>query len=1402
MNKRYIIPLLLAFMAHFTVMAVPYCDIRKFSITDGLAANTISDIKQSPDKLMWFATWNGLSYYDGYSFHTFRDEADDVDVLSTNRIISIYPTLRNNIWCVTADSKLYLYNTHLCKFVNRGKEINEQFGIDLRVDKIYPQKTGNTWITAKSANYLIRNYMLPDQSFGSEIIKVGQHGLRSGNVWYVWADKKRREWILTDKGTTIYNHKFNTHLPFKWIREVGENIFLATPNGKLAVYDEKEHLVMIPMPAGVTRINQLKNTGYQLLIATNIGLVVYNPRTFKTEVINVQSPGQPMAEVKNIYTDAYGMVWVFTDGMGVTMVNPRTGQKAWLYADQPDPAERTTSENFFITQDENKTLWVVPNGGTFSYFDRKAGKLVPYLLHSNSSGNFRVPNIKKFCLSDQGILWISGMHDLTQVAFKNHRYHLTQLDEGEAQAFAICNTPEGYHWTGYYNGMIKITNSRFEKVGYLAPSGQVVPQQVAFCPSAIFSIFYDTEGKIWIGTREHGIFIRTKEGMTQYVHNPADKYSLPHNKVYDIVADRHGRIWVGTYGGGLSLVQMSTTGKLNFISRQNILPWPKKEFNKVRRIFCTPTGEILAGTTDGMITFSDNVSNPAKIKFYTTTHVDGDTTRLAASDVNFIMQHSNGKTYVSQMGGVLQNVISKNLLQDSLQFLYNKKISSDEGTVQSMVEDNAGNIWVVRESSIDKYNLKTKNLVVFGPNDFDFNMSFTEARPAHDPATDDITVGTPTGSLTFNPAKMQKSPYQARIIFTSLHYMGEDGTEPILHKDKVVIPANKRNLTISFAALDFSRKYNQKYRYRLDGFTPEGQWIELGKSNYIGFNRISSGNYVLKVMGTNSHGIWSKYVAELPIEVRPTFWESIWGKILMVILLMCVVGSIFYIYNRNQHEKMSHEMSLMKNDFFSDASHKLRTPLTLIGGPLKEVLDTEHGITRKGREMLTIALKNSYEMLDMLNKILRYDNSTLTNYEGMPKNPEGTLVNTGGIDKMDSTENEEDEIPGQISDENVARYLAEAEKAEKELEENMTEEEKVAREEQRKEHTVLVVEDNKDLRKYLYTILSEHYNVLLAENGKAGLLMTRTEMPDFIITDVTMPVMDGITMVQEIKADHDLSQIPIIILSAKASVQDRLKGFEMGVDAYMTKPFSTEYLLGRISAVLKQRHNLQKEMIQKLEHTGNLIGKAMSGDISSGINGSKNKGLNNGLNNALNNGLNDALNNGLNNALNNGLNNALNDGQNGGLIASSANEPEKTLSQITREITEKEREKEEKARLKREQSDFAFMASQINDATTARILKYVTEHIDTPDLKIDDIADAMGMSRSVLYTKIKQQLGMTPIDFVRHVRIMRACELLKDTDESLSSVAFAVGFSDPKYFSKVFKRETGIVPTEYRERTR
>lgn len=154
--KRAIFCSLLILITSLKVMGLPYCDVRKFSIIDGLAANTISDIAQTPDRLMWFSTWNGISYYDGNSFHTFRDEADDIDLLSTNRFMGIYATARNNVWCITSSKRLYAYETILCTFVPVGDNINKLYNIDLRVDKIYPIKQGNTWVTTKSGDYLIR----------------------------------------------------------------------------------------------------------------------------------------------------------------------------------------------------------------------------------------------------------------------------------------------------------------------------------------------------------------------------------------------------------------------------------------------------------------------------------------------------------------------------------------------------------------------------------------------------------------------------------------------------------------------------------------------------------------------------------------------------------------------------------------------------------------------------------------------------------------------------------------------------------------------------------------------------------------------------------------------------------------------------------------------------------------------------------------------------------------------------------------------------------------------------------------------------------------------------------------------------------------------------------------------
>ena len=531
------------------------------------------------------------------------------------------------------------------------------------------------------------------------------------------------------------------------------------------------------------------------------------------------------------------------------------------------------------------------------------------------------------------------------------------------------------------------------------------------------------------------------------------------------------------------------------------------------------------------------------------------------------------------------------------------------------------------------------------------------------------------------------------ILFTSLHYNGESDNIPILHRKKLVIPSDKRNLTISFAALDYTRKYQTYYAYHVEGKTPEGEWIPLGSQHMVGFNHISHGSYVLKVKATNTHGVWGNYIAELPIEVEPTFWESIWGNLLLFLLFIAAIGFSFYLYNKNQRDKLNHDMSVMKNEFFSTASHKLRTPLSLIGGPVTEVLNREPNLSTEAKSLLNIVQRNAREMLDMLNEILKFDN--MNNF----------FVNKDSDDIFASSNTNEE-----IQDSNAKTFISDTAIDSAEEFENGDH-----------DITILIVEDYADLRAFLESILKREYNIILAENGKKGLEMARQYVPDFILTDVTMPSMDGITMVHYIKQDNNISHIPIIILSAKASVEDQLKGFEEGIDGYITKPFSATYLKGRIEAVINHHKNMQLEMLKQI--------------------------------------------------------------QPGASRESLANALKK----------EEEQEKEIVA---------GNSVISMQDATIKKATKFIIDNITDPDMKIDNIAQAMGMSRSVLYGKIKTAVGMTPIDFVRHIRIMKAIEMLKDTNETLTSIAFSVGFSDPKYFSKVFKKEMGVIPSEYREKNK
>lgn len=260
--------------------------------------------------------------------------------------------------------------------------------------------------------------------------------------------------------------------------------------------------------------------------------------------------------------------------------------------------------------------------------------------------------------------------------------------------------------------------------------------------------------------------------------------------------------------------------------------------------------------------------------------------------------------------------------------------------------------------------------------------------------------------------------------------------------------------------------------------------------------------------------------------------------------------------------------------------------------------------------------------------------------------------------------------------------------------------------------SILIVEDNVELRNFLSDVLSESYRIIAATNGQEGLDQAREYIPDLIISDIMMPVMDGLDMVKSIKENREICHIPIILLSAKSSLDDRISGLEQGIDDYITKPFSATYLKTRIKSLLHQRKELQE-----------IYWKAWS----------------------------EKLNN-------------------------------------TQETTLEEK-------LTPSQPQIISYDEQFMQ----QVMQVMEEQMENSELTVDEFAQLLNLGRSAFYQKLKSIIGLSPVDFIREIRIKRAVQLIDSGEYNFSQVAYMTGFNDPKYFGKCFKRRMGMTPSEYKE---
>ncbi|MEO8254302.1 MAG: two-component regulator propeller domain-containing protein, partial [Flavobacterium sp.] len=1243
-------------------------------------------------------------------------------------------------------------------------------------------------------------------------------------------------WIGTRKGltryqmdtnifTTFFNKKKDPNsLPEDEIRSVHvdkfKRVWIGTMSKGLSIYYPKEKRFARIKIKGFEYIKQIfedkngniwigsfgKGSVAKIIIGSKGEIV--KATTF---TLSIPNSNQKNPYVNFIYEDGKSDIFVGTRE-GLYKLNKTTNSFENLYIEDAFLRNKLGPYFISIARAPDGKYWLGTLGGLLvcnQLEDIATGDFQRYFSKLTDENSLVGNIVNSLFFDSSGVLWVGTEDGLDKYNPYGNQFKLNK----DISLYNDNQKPSIRGFAKTYNGNV-IVATRY--------NGLFISKEKSFVPllnnkNDIASI-YSNDGKLFYCGLWNGKIL-----VYNYLTNSSKLVDtgIKNSPIISFLKFDENSLVVGSFGEGAVILHPNT---LEVKVPKGIL-LPNFEINKIKK---DRFGNLWFATENGVVKYNLKTK---RVKVYL--KGDDEKSGLPANNVSDILIDTNGDIWVATVKGL---AIYESKKDSFIPVLEPKEVHGKWITDLEM--DNEGYLWLnFNNNSVARYKKESKKINIYYV-DSGNRLDVFSSKGFYSLNNATIYLGGKNGIIYFSTDKIKENKISPPPMITEFKVQNEEVfpgveingqilfTKDINFKKEIELNYNNRNFSIQFSAPSYTNERLNKFQHMLEGF--DKTWITTtSDSRTIQYTNLNPSEYVFKIRAQNSDGVWSKTTA-YNITILSPFWTN--TKIFLLLIMIAAVSS-HYIrkeiksriklrqalllerVKRDSDERLSNE----KLEFFTNISHELRTPLTLILGPAKQLLEqNEHSDYDKNK--LYLIYQNANRLLLLVNQILDFrkaqsgelklkvskteiigntqvvfdsfaqlaqekDINFNFNFEedatqgwidtdkyhkilyNLISNALKFTNHYGNVDLYIGTK-EEDGIKKlivEVSDDGVGIPMESQQKIfsrfyqvkstkknntgsgiglslvvslvdihkgkltlksapakgsvftlelpiskesykksevfdieykEPEMAFATIEKIKTANQSTELKQNILVIEDNAELRFFIADYLSSFYKVFQAENGDEGLNLCKKIKPALCVVDAMMPVMGGFQFVEALKSDENISHTAVIMLTALSENESKMKGYNLGVDGYMVKPFDPALLKTRIDNIIKTRTELKQKFSGEIETDASTL----------------------------------------------------------------------THSQL----------------------DIDFISN---------ITKLIENNISDTDLTATFLCTELGMSSSKLYRKIKQLTDLSPNEFIRTVRLKKAAQLLKLKTNNVSEVADMVGFNDPLYFSRCFKKQFGYSPS-------